>query len=203
MIMTRFLKMLVPSYSGGPESSSLPASPAPDLARYRRWQQMARSLMWFLLLGTAMIVIMHHYVVGSVKVVGSSMSPTLKDSQTYLLNRAVYFLRAPRPGDVVVLRDPLDGMLSVKRVVAKPGDSVGFLDGKVFVNGAELKEPYLEARKRTHSETEAKIRTSTTLQFRACGKDEYFVLGDNRNHSVDSRDFGPIKRSAILGMVLR
>jgi signal peptidase I len=151
----------------------------------------------------ASYVIASHYVLETVKVVGPSMSPTLKDSSKYLLSHFVYLCRAPQRGDIVVIRDPVDGLLSVKRIVGEPGDSVGFVDGQVLVNGAKLKEPYLEETVRTHSKNEAHEALSTVIQFLRCKGDEYFVLGDNRYHSIDSRTYGPVHREDILGLVMR
>src|SRR5258708_7826806 len=102
-----------------------------------------RVLVWFVVLGMATYVIASHYVVESVQVVGPSMAPTLGDSKMYYLNHFVYLYRSPHPGDIVVIRDPSDGLLSVKRIVARPGDTIGFVDGKVVVNGTPLKESYL------------------------------------------------------------
>ena len=71
------------------------------------------------------------------------MMPTLHDSQCYLLNRWVYYIHAPRHGEVVVLRDPSDNGLSVKRIIATPGESIYLKGGSVYVNGHKLKEAYL------------------------------------------------------------
>ncbi len=107
---------------------------------------MLRQAFQFLVLGvlaSASYLFISHFFLQSVKVVGRSMRPTLSDSEHYLLNRWVYYLRAPRHSDIVVLRDPSDNGLSVKRVIATPGDSIYLRDGRVYVNGSRLKEAYL------------------------------------------------------------
>lgn len=129
-------------------------------------------------------------------VVGQSMVPTLADSNRYLLNRWVYRVRAPQKSDIVVLRDPLDNGFSVKRIVATSGDSVYLSEGSIYVNGRRLNEPYLSAG--TH--TFATSKTSERL-FK-CGPDQFFVLGDNRQNSVDSRMYGPVPRQNILGLLV-
>ncbi|MBP9902648.1 MAG: signal peptidase I [Verrucomicrobia subdivision 3 bacterium] len=138
-----------------------------------------------------------HYVLQSVQVVGASMSPTLHDSERYVLNRWVYHIREPEPQDIVVLRDPEDMGYAVKRIVAKQGDRVYVnKQGQIFVNGKLLNEPYLPPGTMTFAS--AKVREELWI----CGANQYFVLGDNRNNSADSRIYGAVPRQNILGLVL-
>ena len=138
-----------------------------------------------------------HYVLQSVQVVGASMSPTLHDSGRYVLNRWVYHLREPQPKDIVVLRDPEDRSYAVKRIVAQQGDRIYVNKaGQIFVNGKLLSEPYLPPGTMTYAS--AKVRE----QMWVCGTNRYFVLGDNRNNSADSRIYGAMPRQDILGLVL-
>jgi signal peptidase I len=136
-----------------------------------------------------------HYFLRSVQVVGVSMVPTLAENNHYLLNLWALHQRDPRRSDIVVIRDPGDHGLSVKRIIAVPGESVLFKDGKVFVNGKQLKEPYLAPDTFTFTYSQAKE------QFISCGKDQYFVLGDNRLRSIDSRAYGTVSREDVLGLV--
>jgi len=138
-----------------------------------------------------------HYVLQSVQVIGGSMSPTLHDSERYILNRWVYHLRAPQPKDIVVLKDPEEQGYAVKRIVAQQGDRV-FVNrqGQIYVNGARLIEPYLPPGTPTYAS--AKYRDELWI----CGVNQYFVLGDNRNNSADSRSYGAVARQNILGLVL-
>jgi len=148
-------------------------------------------------LAVASYFVISHFLLESVKVVGRSMVPTLCDSQHYLLNRWIYHVHAPRRSDIVVLRDPSDNGFSVKRVIAAPGDSIYLKDGNVYLNGCKLSEPYLAAN--TPTFTESKFRDQLIL----CGKDQYFLLGDNRLNSIDSRTYGPVPRRNILGPLVR
>ncbi len=147
-------------------------------------------------LAAASYVFISHFLLQSVRVVGRSMQPTLSDSQHCLLNRWIYHLRAPQHSDVVVLRDPSDNGFSVKRIIATPGDSVYLKDGKVYVNGCKLKESYLAPG--TVTFPDSKFRDELIL----CGKDQYYLLGDNRQNSIDSRAYGVVPRANLLGPII-
>lgn len=156
------------------------------------------------ILGCALVVVVAygcfefitHYVLQSVQVVGVSMTPTLHDSDRYILNRWVYHLRAPKPSEIVVLRDPVDNCYAVKRIVAKAGDSVYVKGGRLYINGKLLDEPYLPSGTLTFAGPRYRE------QLWVCGVDQYFVLGDNRNNSADSRIYGAVPRQNILGLVV-
>ena len=125
-----------------------------------------------------------------VKVEGTSMMPTLEDQERVFINKFVYRLEAIHQGDVVVFRYPRDPSKSyIKRVIAVPGDQVRIEDGLVYVNNRRLSEEYVPQMYedvRSYSETVVPPHS-------------YFVLGDHRNLSNDSRDFGPVDESYIYG----
>jgi|SRR5882762_8958147 len=148
-------------------------------------------------LALASYLIISQYFVTTVEVVGSSMIPTLRNADHYLLNRWVYHFRQPQRKEVVVLRDPSGGCFAVKRVIGVAGDSVYLKDGFVYLNGQKLDEPYLE--RNTPTFANGKLKDQLIL----CGKDQFFVLGDNRMNSADSRIYGPVPRDNILGLVVR
>jgi signal peptidase I len=135
-------------------------------------------------------------LVQTIEVVGESMLPTLQPGNHYILNRWAFHNIGPQRGDVVVIRDPADHGFSVKRVIALGGESVHFVDGKVLVNGELLKEPYLKPG--TYTFTYSKARE----QFITVGENEYFVLGDNRLASIDSRAYGTVAGKDVLGRVV-
>lgn len=171
--------------------SAIPAVRQPSLAQ-KFVQTMA-------VIGLALCsyLFISHFIVQSVKVVGESMHPTLENSQQYLLNRWVLHLRAPHRAEIVVIRDPTDHGLSVKRVVGLAGEQICIKHGSLFINGYRLDEPYLQPGTGTFTGPYLKE------QLFQCGKEDYFVLGDNRNNSLDSRVYGPIPRQNILGIIVR
>ena len=156
----------------------------------------ARRFLAVALLAFASYLFISQFLLQSVRVVGVSMFPTLGDSQQYILNRWIYNIRSPHRMDIVVIRDPLDNGFSVKRVIAVAGETVYLKEGRVYVNGRKLDEPYLLPGMPTYSSLPLKE------QLVKCGPDQFFLLGDNRKNSIDSRAYGPISRGNILGMVI-
>ena len=120
---------------------------------------------------------------------GQSMQPNFYTGQLVIVNRFAYYFTEPQRGDVIVLHDPKDPSQDfIKRVMALPNETVQIQQGRVYINGAELDEPYIAEFCR------AGCDGTWTLK-----NDEYFVLGDNRSNSFDSHSFGPITRSLIVG----
>lgn len=148
----------------------------------------------FLFAGTYGVI--NRYIITSVIVQGRSMAPTLEDGERYLLNRWTYTYRAPERGDVVVLRDPGHSDLAIKRIVGVPGDSIQLKRGGVLINGKPFVEAYLASGTRTYA-------PDMHEQLIMLGDDQYFVLGDNRAVSEDSRFYGPIHRQRIVGCITR
>ena len=129
-----------------------------------------------------------------VKISGRSMQPRIKNGDYALVNRLAYWFVTPKRGDIVYYQLPTFGgsESAIGRIVGLPGETVGFLDGKVTINGKMLAEDYLA----DDTETDAnKVKGNEIV----LGLNEYVILGDNRGLSRDSRTEGPISRKAIGG----
>lgn len=125
-----------------------------------------------------------------VRVEGTSMLPRLEDSDRLFINKFVYHVSAIDRGDVVVFHYPRDPEKSyIKRVIAVPGDRIRIDHGRVWLNGKYLKEPYVPA----------DYRDDRSMAEMIMPPDCYFMMGDHRSISSDSRDFGPVERSLIYG----
>ena len=154
-------------------------------------------LISILCLSSISFFLISNYIVQSVTVSGPSMIPNLLNGGNYFVNRLAYVQSDPKPADIVEVRDPQDGSLVVKRIIATPGESVYFKHGVVYVNSQRISEPYLEARTPTFA------YEKSSEEFTCCGADQYYVMGDNRNNSTDSRTFGPVPRANILGKLMQ
>ena len=130
------------------------------------------------------VILIKSYVVSPIRVNGESMDSTLKDGDIMLLNEIEYRLGEIERFDIVVIRRG-DAYL-IKRVVGLPGEKVKYLDNKLYINGKYVKENF------KHKKT----NDFPTYQL---GKDEYFVMGDNRTNSKDSRMIGSVFEDEILG----
>lgn len=138
-----------------------------------------------------------HFLFQTVQVQGPSMYPTLVNGNFYWLDRFAYVLHDPRPGDIVAIKDPGGHGFDVKRIIAIPRQSLYLSHGKVYVNGDLLKEPYLPIKVPTFA------YDWSENEFWCLGPGQYFVMGDNRGDSCDSRSFGAISNALILGRIIR
>ncbi|MFI5281916.1 MAG: signal peptidase I [Candidatus Dormibacterales bacterium] len=135
------------------------------------------------------------FAVQAVHVEGLSMFATLDDNDYLIANKIDYRLHAPQRGDIVILRPPTDNSKDfIKRIIALPGERLLIRDGVVYINGRRLDEPYLP-----EAWTVFNNWPTNGTNGQVMGPDEYFVMGDNRNKSQDSRSFGPITRDRIDG----
>lgn len=142
------------------------------------------------------------YVVKPFRIPSESMAATLVPRDRVLVNRVVYHLREPRRGDVVVVDSAVVGRVLIKRVVALPGETIELRDGVVLVDGRQIDEPYVRR---------AGDGPEPTLPFVGTGDawsleepyvvplGHYFLMGDHRSVSDDSRDWGPAPAHELIG----
>lgn len=143
-----------------------------------------------LVIAITVIVLVIIFLYQPVKVEGTSMMPNLTDQERIFINKFIYKFESVERGDVVVFRYPLDTTKSyIKRVIGLPGDRVQIDGGRVYVNGLLLNEFYVPPQY-----TDERSYGEITVP-----EQSYFVLGDHRNLSRDSRDFGPVHEGYIYG----
>lgn len=131
----------------------------------------------------AIVIIIRTFIVTPVRVTGTSMNPTLEEGEIMFLNKTCSINR----WNIVVVDSSVEGDNIIKRVVGMPGDSIEVVDGKLYINDTETADVYGSGK-------------TTDFNKVYLGNDEYYVLGDNRMVSLDSRVFGKIKRKNIKGV---
>jgi signal peptidase I len=143
-----------------------------------------------LVIAAAASVLIIIFLYQPVRVEGTSMLPRLEDHDRLFINKFVYHFTAIERDDVVVFHYPRDPEKSyIKRVIGLPGDRIRIVNGQVWVNGKALEEPYVpEAYRDIKSMAEMVVPSDT-----------YFMMGDHRSISSDSREFGPVERGLIYG----
>jgi signal peptidase I len=179
-----------PELAPPPAAPGLPARfPLREPGEPKRAERSLRRLLLSLKVG-AVLLVLYGLVFNFSVVRGSSMSPGIHDGDRILVNHLSYLLQPVQRGDIVVLRYPLDPRLDyIKRVIGLPGDLVRIHGGFVSVNGEVLEEPYIS---RPDPRGDLCVRVEA---------EHYFVMGDNRPHSSDSREFGQVPRENLVGKV--
>jgi signal peptidase I len=153
------------------------------------WREL-RGWLKDVLLALVIAVLMVVFLYQPVKVEGTSMQPQLDDQERIFVNKFVYRFEEIRRGDVIVFYYPRDLSKSfIKRVVGVPGDSVAIKNGRVLINGVRLEEPYLKTN----------FLDSDSYPPVLVKEGNYYVLGDHRNASNDSRSWGQVPRENIFG----
>ncbi|MDX2075301.1 MAG: signal peptidase I [bacterium] len=173
-----------------PESPVTEKLPRPKVGQFRGIKEIISTVVFLV----AVFVILQLALPRS-EVHGRSMEPTFVEGQRLIISRVNYMIGNPQRGDIIVFNspesDPGDPSL-IKRVVGMPGELVEIRDKEVYINGVKLDEPYIK---------EPCTRSCRDNSWQL-GADEYFLMGDNRNVSNDSRKFGPVKHSAVIGEAL-
>ena len=180
----------VPAQAGNcnatPEIAQTPTAkppPAPKTGGLGLWVR-------DLIVSAAISVLIITFLYQPVRVEGTSMLPRLEDHDRLFINKFVYHVTSVQRGDVVVFHYPRDPSKSyIKRVIGLPGDHMWIDEGTVWLNGKPLREDYVPR----------KYRDSRSMPEFIVPEGSYFMMGDHRSISSDSRDFGPVDRDLIYG----
>jgi signal peptidase I len=160
-----------------------------EASHLSHWRSLFQDTVQIVLPALALALVVHLFLAQATIVFGKSMEPNLMERQRLIIDKVSYRLHPPQRNDIVVLNRPdMDEML-VKRIVALPGETIEIYKGTIYIDDLPLPEPYPHA---------VGIYSMPPVTL---GPLNYFVLGDNRDNSNDSRSFGPVKREHILGRV--
>lgn len=129
---------------------------------------------------------------------GASSYPTWQENEKFFTSKIAYLFEKPQRGDFVVIVSPGNSDIDfIKRIVGLPSEKIELKSCLVYINGVPLSEPYLQPN--TCTSPESFLPEGADYQI---PDNTYFLLGDNRSHSSDSRDFGPVPKSSIVGKVI-
>jgi signal peptidase I len=185
----------VPQVMVSPVVVTVPADVRPHSSVADRLALIRNELVaWFKTLASAAVyatlIVTFGFQVARVE--GMSMAPTLADQDRLIVNKLAYRIGEPRRGDIVMLYYPIDPAKSfVKRVVGEEGDTVRIVDGRVFVNEVPMPDDYVPTEYRGHDDWGPQV----------VPEGYYFVMGDHRNNSSDSRHWGYVPKRYIIGKV--
>ncbi len=167
------------------------------MAIFRKFVHVVYEFIESFVISASFFVVIYLFLMQPHQVKGSSMFPTYKDKEYLLTDKVTYRRRLPEYGDVIVFKAPMNESFDfIKRVIATPGQTVKVANGKVFVDGKMLSEPYLPDSYETSPGEFLQEGEEYTVQ-----DGEVMAFGDNRDHSSDSRDWGPVPNHNITGRV--
>ena len=145
----------------------------------------------------SIFIVMYLFIVQPNQVKGASMEPTFLSGDYILTSKITYKLRPMERGDVIVFKSPKNPDVDyIKRIIALPGDKITITNSQVYVNDILIKEPYIGSSTNLWDGGYMKEGESVIVP-----KDTIFVMGDNRQRSSDSREFGPVPVSSVVGLV--
>ena len=157
----------------------------------KNWFQIAKSVDILLILG----LLFRSFILQPFLVEGNSMEPNFHNQEFLMVDRISHKLTPPKRGEVIIFRFPKNTSEDyIKRIIGLPGENIKIENSQVFVNDIPLTENYLPINTQTNTASDVQNTFSLTLN-----QNEYFVLGDNRNNSSDSRDWGTVPKTNIIG----
>ncbi len=144
------------------------------------------------LISLAIILPIRYFLIQPFYVEGASMEPNFYSKEYLIVDEISYRFHPPQRGEVVVLRNPQNlSQFYIKRIIGLPGERIKMLNGTVYINDTELKETYLSS----------VYATQASMPEQTLAQGEYFVMGDNRANSLDSRILGPVPANDLIGRV--
>lgn len=171
-------------------------NPRPDIKK-ENWHSFVFEIIKIFIISLAIIIPVRYFLIQPFFVKGSSMEPNFSDGEYLIIDEISYRFREPERGEVIVFKYPMDpSQYYIKRIVGLPKEEVKITDQEIYIynneypQGIKLNEPYLDLNLGTSGETTIFL-----------GEDEYFVLGDNRIASSDSRTWGKLRENYIIGRV--
>ncbi len=180
------------------EESKSESEEIPSPEQRGRFFAGAWEIVRILLISLAIVVPIRYFIVQPFVVRGASMEPNFTDQEYLVVDEASYYFRPPARGEVIVFRYPRDtAEFFIKRIIGLPAEKVTIQKGRISITNAQypegftLEEPYLDPALKTYPDIQKTL-----------GPDEYFVLGDNRNASSDSRIWGILPKKLIVGRAL-
>ena len=196
------------SSGGDAESPTIDSGPVPSPSHPSKRSTTKTILEWVLLIGSALVIalVVKAFLFQAFYIPSDSMVPTLKTNDRVIVNKLSYKAHSVHRGDIVVFTTPkgsdgkpVDPTIKdlVKRVIGLPGETVSEKDGHVLINGRALNESYLP----TGTLSDCAAFVPDCFPKGPIPANEYWVMGDNRTASRDSRSFGPIKKDSIVGRV--
>lgn len=157
-------------------------------SRWREVKALLREIIETVILSLIIFFFITTFLLQNFRVLLSSMEPTLHEGQFIMVNKLAYRLHPPERGDIIILKYPRDPQRDfIKRIIGLPGEKVEIIEGKVHIKDQPLQEPYV------------RYPGSYSWGPRGVGEDEFFVLGDNRLNSHDSRAWGMLPSKNIIG----
>lgn len=182
---------------------NLPADLQPEDTLFDKFKGVFLDLLQTIVLAGSIFVVSYLFLFQPHQVKGTSMDPNFHNEEFLLTDKLSYRFNEPKRGEVVIFKAPptepcaADECEYIKRIIGLPGENVKVAGGSIYINNEKLNEPYLDPNLKINSGSYFTEGKTISIP-----QGYYFVCGDNRLHSRDGREFGPIKREAIVGKAL-